>query len=451
MNKKTLLIMLFLLTALWISFSALQNSLPMVDPAEVGFSSKQLGKIESHFQDRVDRGEIAGIVTLVARNGKIAHISAVGYQDVEQEIPMKTNTLFRIYSMTKPIASTALMMLYQDNQFQLNDPLSKFIPEFKDLHVLKHPNAPLDEIIEMEHEPSVLDILRHTAGFAHGLGNSEYDNAFVETGIFRPETSLAEMMIALSSIPLVNQPSSAYRYSVGPDIALRLVEVISGMQVDDYLEQFIFEPLGMDDTGYVVSPENAYRLSPVHWLKDGKLVPINTKHGSPPGGVLGENWSVNNYTIDHEYKGGSLGLLSTAEDYWRFAQAVLDGGKHNNKRIIDKETIKLMTQNHLTEQQQYLAAINYQESSWDPQTLSPDIGFGLGFAIIEGVSDPGDTASKGSLFWGGAAATYFWIDPAEDIVVVAMTQHMGVDGVWSIEGELAELVYGALVERNKLN
>jgi CubicO group peptidase (beta-lactamase class C family) len=110
-----------------------------------------------------------------------------------------------------------------------------------------------------------------------------------------------------------------------------------------------------------------------------------------------------------------------------------------------------MTQNHLTEQQQYLAAINYQESSWDPQTLSPDIGFGLGFAIIEGVSDPGDTASKGSLFWGGAAATYFWIDPAEDIVVVAMTQHMGVDGVWSIEGELAELVYGALVERNKLN
>ena len=128
--------MLFLLTALWISFSALQNSLPMVDPAEVGFSSKQLGKIESHFQDRVDRGEIAGIVTLVARNGKIAHISAVGYQDVEQEIPMKTNTLFRIYSMTKPIASTALMMLYQDNQFQLNDPLSKFIPEFKDLHVL---------------------------------------------------------------------------------------------------------------------------------------------------------------------------------------------------------------------------------------------------------------------------------------------------------------------------
>ena len=343
------------------------------------------------------------------------------------------------------------MMLYQDNQFQLNDPLSKFIPEFKDLHVLKTPDSSLDEIFEMQREPSVLDILRHTAGFAHGLGSNEYDNAFVETGIFRPETSLAEMMTALASIPLVNQPGSAYRYSIGPDIALRLVEIISKMDADDYLEQFIFGPLAMVDTGYVVSSENTHRLSPVHWIKDNKLVPIGVRYGSPPGGVLENDWSVNNYTVDHEYKGGSLGLVSTVEDYWRFAQAILNGGILNDKRIIDESVIQLMGKNHLTEQQQYLAAINFQESSWKPDRLSPDIGFGLGFAVVENVEGYSDSKSKGSLFWAGAAATYFWIDPVEDIVVVAMTQHMGVDGVWSIERDLTKLVYGALAERRKSN
>ena len=451
MNKKLLLRALFFLTTFWVSLSASQDGSLVTNPNEVGFSSKHLAKIESHFQNRVDRGEIAGIVTLVARKGKIAHLSAIGYQDAHQEIPMKTNTLFRIYSMTKPIASTALMMLYQDNKFQLNDPLSKFIPEFKDLRVLQDPDASLVENTEMKHEPSVLDILRHTAGFAHGLGNNEYDNAFVETGVFRPETSLAEMMTALVSIPLVNQPGLAYRYSVGPDIALRLVEIISKMDADDYLEQFIFRPLAMVDTSYVVSSENIHRLSPIHWIKDNKLVPISLKYGSPPGGVLENNWSVNNYTVDHEYKGGSLGLVSTVEDYWRFAQAILNGGILNDKRIIDEDIIQLMGRNHLTEQQQYLAAINFQDSIWEPDTLSPNIGFGLGFAVVENTNAHSDTKSKGSLFWSGAAATYFWIDPLEDIVVVAMTQHMGVEGVWSIERELTKLVYGALVERKKSN
>ena len=252
MNKRIFSIIFNFITALSFSFVAAQSSLPMVTPEEVGFSSEQLDKIESYFQGRVDRGEIAGIVTLVARKGKIAHLSAVGYQDVDRGIPMDTDTLFRVYSMTKPIVSTALMMLYQDGLFQLNDPLSKFIPEFSNLRVLRSPNGPLNETVEMEREPTVQDILRHTAGFSHGLGNSEYDKAFVGTGIFRPETSLAEMMTALSTIPLMNQPGSMYRYSIGPDVALRLVEIISGMSADDYLQQRMFDPLEMNDTGYVV-------------------------------------------------------------------------------------------------------------------------------------------------------------------------------------------------------
>ena len=324
MHKKLVQISLLVAHVFWFGFTHSADNLPTVTPEDVGFSSEQLNKIESHFQGRVDRGEIAGIVTLVARNGKIAHLSAVGYQDVERKIPMETDTLFRIYSMTKPIASTALMMLYQDGHFQLTDPLSKFIPEFADLRVLRSPTGSLGRTVAMEREPTVQDILRHTAGFSHGLGRSDYDRAFVESGIFRPETSLEEMMQALATLPLMNQPGSAYRYSIGPDIALRLVEIISGMSADDYLDARIFEPLGMSETGYVVNSDNAHRLSPIHWMKEDQLVPLNLENGSPFGGVLVNDWSVNNYTVDHEFKGGSLGLVSTAADYWRFAQSMLN-------------------------------------------------------------------------------------------------------------------------------
>ena len=339
MNTKFQKIFLIAASICSVSFAIAADSLPVVQPEEVGFSSEQLNKVESYFASRVENGEIAGMVTLVARHGKIAHFSAVGYQDAEQEIPMEKDTLFRVYSMTKPIVSTALMMLYQDGLFQLTEPLSKFIPEFADLRVLRSPNGPLDETVAMQRQPTVQDILRHAAGFSHCLGNSEYDRACVELGLFSPETSLEEMMTALSNIPLMNQPGSQWRYSVGPDVALRLVEVISGMSADDYLEQKMFAPLGMTDTGYVVNSDNAHRLSPIHWKKDGEFVPIDEAHGRPPGGVLSQPWSVNSYTFDHEYKGGSLGLVSTTEDYFRFAQAMLNGGELNGERIIGPKTV----------------------------------------------------------------------------------------------------------------
>ena len=418
----------------WLCSIFAADNLPFVEPESVGFSSDQLAKIENHFQGRVDRGEIAGIVTLVARKGKIAHLSAVGYQDVVQNIPMETDTLFRIFSMTKPIASTALMMLYQDGYFQLTDPLSKFIPEFANLRVLRDPNGSITRTEEMDREPTVQDILRHTAGFSHGLGTQEYDEAFLDSGIFRPETSLEEMMEALADLPLMNQPGSAYRYSIGPDVALRLVEIMSGMPADEYLQQKIFDRLGMSETGYVVEADDADRLAPVHWLKDGNLVPINEEYGSPNGGVLVEDWLLNNYTLDHEFKGGSLGLVSTAADYWRFAQAILNGGELNGQRVLGPKTVNYMSQNHLTEQQN--------------QTFSPGLGFGLGFATIEDPTAAGVqyVSSEGTFYWSGAAATMFWIDPSEDIVVVAMTQHRGVPGTGRLRGELNALVYGALID-----
>ena len=429
---KTKFLRLFLITAtiFSVSFATAADSLSVVQPEDVGFSSEQLNKIETYFASRVEKGEIAGIVTLVARHGKIAHFSAVGYQDAEQKIPMGKDTIFRVYSMTKPIVSAALMMLYQDGLFQMNDPLSKFIPEFADLRVLRDPNGPLDETVAMEREPTIQDILRHTAGFSHCLGNSEYDKACVELGLFSTQTSLTEMMTALSKIPLMNQPGSQYRYSIGPDVALRLVEVISGMSADDYLEQRMFDRLGMDDTGYMVNSDNAHRLSPIHWRKNGELVPIDEAHGRPRGGVLAEPWSVNSYTFDHEYKGGSLGLVSTTEDYFRFAQAILNGGELNGERLLGAKTVEFMSRNHLSEEQN--------------STFSPALGFGLGFATIEDATGVGYPATEGTFYWSGAASTYFWIDPVEDIVVVSMTQHMGVRETGAVRGELSALVYGAL-------
>jgi len=432
MNNKLLIKPLIAAAALSVCLATAADTLPVVEPETVGFSSQQLNKIESYFSSRVDKGEIAGIVTLVARRGKVAHFSAVGYQDAEQKIPMAQDTIFRVYSMTKPIVSTALMMLYQDGLFQLNDPLSKFIPEFANLRVLRSPDGPLNETVAMEREPTVQDILRHTAGFSHGLGNSEYDKRFVELGMFSTETSLAEMMTALSKIPLMNQPGSQYRYSVGPDVALRLVEIISGMPADEYLQQRLFDRLGMEDTGYWVDAGDAHRLSPIHWLKDGEFVPINETHGRPAGGVLAEPWSVNSYTFDHEYKGGSLGLLSTASDYFRFAQTMLNGGMLDGQRLLGPKTVEFMSRDHLTEQQH--------------RTFSSALGFGLGFATIEDAAAAGYLATEGTFYWSGAASTYFWIDPVEEIVAVAMTQHMGVRETAAIRGELSTLVYGALLD-----
>ena len=315
MTTKPIFRHLFLSLALFSFAVQADDHLPIVPPSEIGFDAEKLAHIDTFFEQKVANGELAGIVTLVARHGKIAHYSAVGYQDVQREIPMDTDTIFRIYSMTKAIATTALMQLYEEGAFQLTDPLSRYIPEFANLEVLRTPDGDLGDTVELQRPPTVQDVLRHTAGLSHGLGTSPYDEAFVGSGIFSTETSLEEMMTLLSEIPLMNQPGSQFRYSVGPDVALRLVEVLSGMEADDYLAQNLFNPLGMSDTGYWVGPDKASRLGPVHWMRNGELVPIDNEYGNPQGGVLLEPWSVNSYTFEHEFKGGSYGLLSTAEDY----------------------------------------------------------------------------------------------------------------------------------------
>jgi len=412
--------------------NVIAQGLPTARPEDEGFSPERLAYIDQFYSEKIDHGDLAGIVTLVSRHGKIVHFSALGYADVEKHTRMQKDTIFRQYSMTKAIASTALMTLYEEGRFQIDDPISKYLPEFANLRVLRTPDGPLDETVAPERPPTIHDILRHTAGFTHGLSNDKFDEQYAKADLFSVDLTLDEMMKRLAKIPLRYQPGTKWVYSVGPDVQARLVEVISGVPFDEYLQKHIFDPLGMKDTGFWLGPDKADRLATVHWMKNGKLTPLDEAHGHPDGDLaIYQPWSVNSYTVNHKRKGGSFGLVATAEDYWRFAQMILNGGELNGVRILSPRTVHFMGQDHLAP-----AGIpDYEKGG----------GFGLGFAVIENQAAAATLGSDGGLFWGGAATTSFWIDPKEDIVVIAMTQHMSAPAAEDAVAQMRTLVYGALI------
>jgi len=407
-----------------IAGSAYADAVSVSDPASLGFSPARLGYIDQFYSEQVNRRELSGLVLLIARHGRIAHFSAIGYADVESKRTMTRDTIFRLYSMTKPIASVALMTLYEEGRFQLTDPISKYIPQFADLQVQRSPEGPTGQAATPIRPPTVQDALRHTAGFTHELGSDILD------------VPLAEMMTKLSRKALRDQPGTKWVYSIGPDIAARLVEVLSGIPFDAFLEERIFRPLGMLDTGFWVRPDKASRLATVYWRKDGRLIPLDAVHGSPPNGdLLAQPQYVNSYTVNHRHKGGSFGLVGTVEDYWRFAQMMLNGGQLNGMRILSPHTVAYMTRDHL-------GKINADEMP------IKGAGFGLGFGVIKDPPAAGFLSSEGTFFWGGAAETHFWVDPKADMVVVAMTQRLGdtQESAETLFFQLRTLVYGALVQ-----
>jgi CubicO group peptidase (beta-lactamase class C family) len=412
------------------------RELPRAQPEELDFSAERLSYIDEFYGDKVKKGEMAGIVTLIARHGKIAHFSAIGYADVERKQKLQTDTIFRLYSMTKPIASTALMMLYEEGRFQLGDPVSKYIPEFTSLRVLRKPDAALDDTVPLERPPTVQDLMRHTAGFMHGGDQNAVDKEYVKANVFGVDVSLTEMMTKIAKIPLAYQPGTKFAYSVGPDVQARLVEIFSGMPFDEFLQKRLFGPLGMRDTAFWLSTNKASRLTKVHWDKSGKLTPLDEAHGYPKkSGFLAEPWSVNSYTVNHRRKGGSYGLVGTAEDYWRFAQMMLNGGELEGVRVLSPEVVRFMTRDHMN-------GIEIDGPDGRPNGL----GWGLGFAIMKDPAAAGYMSSEGTFFWAGAAGTQFWVDPKEDLVLVAMIQHMGTPATESFWAQIRTLVYSALMQ-----
>ena len=376
------------------------RDLARVAPEQVGMSSDRLARLDDAMQGLVDDGLLAGITTMISRHGKIAHFGTFGHRDIEAGSEMTEDVIFRIYSMTKPITGVALMILYEEGKFRLSDPVHKFIPEFEGLVVAREDGPNGQPITEpADHAMTIRELMAHTAGLSYGIfSQSQVDTLYREANILDNDSTLKEMIDKLSKIPLRQQPGSMWHYSVAVDVQGYLVEVLSGQKFDEFLNERLFGPLGMNDTAFYVSEDRADRFAQVYTHDaDGNLMAQEGFGGS------------RSYFDPPNFLSGGGGLVSTTMDYMRFSQMLLNGGELDGVRILAPSTVRLMHMNHLPR---------------DVKEMSPGAGFGLDFGVV---LDPvaHDGISKGEYWWGGAAGTWFWIDPKEDLVFVGMIQHFG--------------------------
>jgi len=407
------------------TFHAVARDLPTASPESVGMSRERLDRIGAAMRRYVDEGKIAGMVTLVARHGKIVYANVVGKQDVTNNTALARDTLFRIYSMTKPITAVAAMTLYEEGRFQLTDPVSTYLPEFKDLKVFEDgqevaPKTPM----------TMQQLLSHTGGLAYGF---DKENP-VERQYWDREVLLSpdlhEFAQRISGIPLRFQPGTRWYYSLSSDVAGAVVERISGVPFDQFLKTRLFAPLGMHDTFFDVPAEDLQRFGPnYHWNAETKTL---------------EALPVPKYPIYQNttlFSGGG-GLVSTADDYMRFCEMLRAGGALNGARTLSPKTIQLMTTNMLP------AVLHDPANRTLPseEDYSRGYGFGLGVAVLVDVAASAVAGSVGEYTWGGAAGTEFWIDPVEGIVVVSMIQLM--DSPWPWRNELKALTYQAITKLN---
>jgi CubicO group peptidase (beta-lactamase class C family) len=408
------------------------DALPLSSPQALGLSRERLAYIDSFYSAQVKSGAMAGMVLLIARHGKIAHFEAIGYADRESGRKMQPNTIFRLYSMTKPLVATALLMLYEQGRFRLSEPVSNYIPEFAHLRVLRKPDGPVNDTVSLDRPITMEDILRHTSGYT-GADKDSYGALYTAADYDGLELSPADLMTKLATIPLRYQPGKEWHYSIAPDIQVRLVEILTGRPFDTFFHEAVLEPLGMKDTDYWTPPAKADRLATVYWMNNGALTPLDAVHGYPPGDAGYAPSSVNSYKEHHRRTGGSAGLVGTAVDYWRFGQMLLNGGELDGVRLLSKDVVTLMTSDHLH-------GINVDDY------LSPWGGFGLGLGIVKDPNAEHLLTSAGTYFWDGGAATVWWADPKSDMVVVAMTQFMGSgpEAVGNLREQLHTLVSGAI-------
>ena len=396
-----------------------EAALSRVAPEAVGLSSERLERLSAAMQGLVDDGRLAGITTLIARHGKVAHLRTFGAQDMEAGKPMAQDTIFRIYSMTKPVTSVALMLLYEEGRFQLSDPVENYIPEFKDLPVAvgEDDNGIVTE--PADHPMTIRELMSHTAGLSYGIfSESPVDALYREAELMHPDSTLQDFIADLAKIPLRQQPGSMWHYSVAVDVQGHLVEVLSGQPFDEFLKERIFDPLGMDDTGFWVPPEKAERFAQVYvYGEDGAL--------QRPGGEPLRN---RDYLSPVNFLSGGGGLVSTTMDYARFCQMLLNGGELDGVRLLAPSTVALMHRNQMPR---------------DVPEYSPGQGFGLNFAVV---LDPveADRISKGEYYWGGIAGTWFWIDPQESLIFVGMIQQFG-DNRPDVRSLSRRLTYQAIV------
>ena len=412
---QTLLRALALNLALLIVFSSQAQLTAEVNPRQAGFSPERLQRFAQYLNQEIEEGHIPGAVCLIYRKGAVAHFDSYGLAHLKDEKPMQRDQIFYIQSMTKPIVSVGIMMLYEEGYFQLNDPISKYFPEFKDMQVAEYSPGDADgkkemNLVKANKSITIAHLLSHTAGMSHGLGNSELDLKYRQALYFKPHKSIKERAMAMAELPLIGHPGEQWYYSASPDLLALLIEHFTEKNPAEFLQERIFDPLGMKDTGYNLSED-----------QKGRFVGQHQK--TPEGTLIMSPRQVP--TTGNNVFGGTHGLFSTAEDYLRFCQMLLNGGKFEGKRYLSRKTIELMASNHLGDVKR-----------------TPGHGFGLGFGVRTDVAASNQLGSEGIYYWNGAFNTHFFIDPKEELVAILMTQHAPYTNFYA--NKLRQFVYTAL-------
>jgi len=403
----------------------------MAKPESLGFSPERLERLHAQMQQEVDQKQLAGVVTLLARHGKVAELRAYGKKDLASGAPMTTDTIFRIFSMTKPVTGAAMMMLYEQGKWLPKDPISKYIPEFAHLKVFKGVDANGKMILEDPvHPPTMEELMTHTAGFTYGVfGDGPVDKLYQSTGVMQSK-SLQDMIDKLAKIPLLYQPGTRWVYSVSMDIQGYIIEKLTGQTFPDFLEQRLFGPLGMKDTAFFVPKEKWNRFATLYvQAPNGEIVlgPANAGLGT-------------DFTSQPVMPSGGGGLTSTAQDYLRFAQMLLNGGELDGVRILSPASVQLMSTNHLA------PSLMTGEFSIGPEVIRPGMGWGYDCAVFNDPAMANEPVGKGTYFWFGAADTWFWIDPTNDLIFIGMTQRMFGGTAPDVEAISHPTVYQALVK-----
>ncbi len=410
---------------LWLACSGTPVGRPAA--ARGGMSAQRLARLTSWMQGYVDARKLAGLSTLIARRGEVVYFEAVGLRDIAAGAPMTRDTIFRIYSMTKPITSVAVLMLFERGDLLLSDPVSRYLPEFADLRVLADPLGPLDETVALERPVTIRDLLTHTSGLIYeSMEGGPLAEAYRRAGMSSGWTSvdLATWVKRLASLPLAHQPGTAWHYGMSTDLLGHLVAVVSGMPFDRFLRENVFRPLRMEDTDFSVPAPKLGRFAALYGP-------------APEGGlrVIAEP-GRGGFDAAPTFLSGGGGLVSTAPDYLRFAQMLLNGGELDGVRILGRKTVELMTQDHLTPREHDVEFL---------RRYFPGSGFGLGVSVVNDVAATGLPGSVGQYGWAGAASTSFWIDPKEELVVIQMTQFMP-PFQYALPSETRALVYQAIAD-----
>lgn len=391
----------------------------MKSPEELGLSSRRLARIIPTVNKHIGDDKVVGAVTLLFRKGEIVHLECFGMMDRERKKPMIPDAIFRIYSMTKPITSVALMMLYEQGHFQLFDPVAKFIPAFNDLKVYAGGGESDLNLVDLQRPVTIRDLLAHTSGLTYPFLEYSPVEALYRQMDFVTEMTLAEFVAGILEFPLAFQPGSSFRYGTSHDVVAYLVEIMSGQPLDVFLKENLFEPLGMMDTGFSVAKEKLGRFAALYGSGDlmDPGMTVTKWYGDADKGIhklLADPMDCLESRPHKAFRGGH-GLVSTAPDYLRFCQMMLNRGVLDGQQLLGRKTVEVMTANHLLP-----ALLPYEIGG----TYSPGYGCGLGFSVLMDIGQCQTVGSEGEFGWGGAASTDFWINPKEDLIGIQMAQFM---------------------------